>query len=938
MTVAVSSLASNSVFSIAGPSPDMNSTMRTLFWSVSAAQRAIYNIAKIAAIIVTTLALLNSANADDAELFDLSSCDIGEKYRFVFIVDNSGSMDNSEFTQSRSTINEDHQPASLAAMRRDNVYGPGGALDITDGTNVQFVFFTDAWRDYSGGCCSSIVADYRGFIPADVKPGFGEYDALKDGSVLPRGLEAQFTLLHVAPNNEARRAGAQIASASLSRGYTGAIENNPSDPDDNALPRRYIEGSLSSRDTSLILELIREVIEEIRFPASFAAPAVSVSAFNDTRHRDELYYSFFQPGVRARWAGNVKKYRLRADGLTVDRFNNPIVDADTGLLADSSVSFWSATPDGAEVQDGGFAAKQPAVRNWFSDINADGSIAAIDRPNQIPANLLGAASNAERNRLVNWARGADVQDENDNGSTNDAHHFVADSMHNSPLLLNYSARGSELVDVIFSANNLGTLHAIDAAEGTELWSYTPASMLRNIKPYFENASQVRQWGLDGPMMVYSEQADDPAYDRLLYKAWLYLAERRGGNRIHALDVTNGHQTFNPVEKLWTIQGGSGDFMDLAQTWSAMDYMDVTVGCSDECRRETVMLFSGGYNPIYDDENLGYPVSAPGTGHGNAIYMVDLQTGERLWSAGNGAHHDLNIPISDSVPSAPVPLDTDADGDVDLIYFVDIAGNVWRVDLDPFAESFSQLHIGGGKIAALNPPTQTSRFFNSLNVVRKGTTAGVSHLNLIIGSGNRARPLFDEVGENRIYVVRDEAVWNYPTGEATDPLTGRYLPEYRYVRASDGSRSIITLNDLADMDASATVSPKYGSYRRLPEIGEKILQPTLTTSGVIFMLSYVPPDASSDDTSCTYKMGSSRLYLLDLDTLEFLVSPLSDEIYIDMGWAIAPEGRLIDTGDGGIKYTSQFGKSLNLGETLPPPRAVVFRRFYRTGWVEKDGYH
>jgi len=41
------------------------------------------------------------ACADDTEIFEAHNC---EKYRFVFIVDNSGSMSPTEFFQSKSTI------------------------------------------------------------------------------------------------------------------------------------------------------------------------------------------------------------------------------------------------------------------------------------------------------------------------------------------------------------------------------------------------------------------------------------------------------------------------------------------------------------------------------------------------------------------------------------------------------------------------------------------------------------------------------------------------------------------------------------------------------------------------------------------------------------------------------------------------------------------
>ncbi len=139
--------------------------------------------------------------------------------RFIFIIDNSGSMSESEWLDSKSTVDaainyvidnaptaevaviqygtnhysqehkydvtvsftrdkttatnwdrefgpgssayydlQDHLPASLARMRIESVYGPGDALDLNGATDIQYVLFTDAWSDGlpSGNCCSHL--------------------------------------------------------------------------------------------------------------------------------------------------------------------------------------------------------------------------------------------------------------------------------------------------------------------------------------------------------------------------------------------------------------------------------------------------------------------------------------------------------------------------------------------------------------------------------------------------------------------------------------------------------------------------------------------------------------------------------------------------------------------------------------------------------------
>lgn len=357
--------------------------------------------------------------ADDTEIFAPQGCP-AEKYRFIFVVDNSSSMSATEFAQSKATIDSvistvlssslegvevavvqygthqwsyhhtydvtvgftsdldtalawnriydyysfvglwqyasDHMPASLAAMRGDNVYAPGAALDITDGTNVQFVFFTDAWRilDF---CCSSLVAEDTAYFSSSVKSGFGEYNALKDGSVLG-GIKAQFTLLHVSPNSMAKAAGAAIAS--VGGNYSGSVESNSGDPSGSGVtPRRYIEGTLSSTDTDLIVNLVQEVIEEIQTTpeASFTAPAISLDYYSRISHRKDIYFALFSPSGKPNWDGNLKRYEFSGSSVEIrDKNDTAAVDPATGTFYETAQSYWSLLPDGTEVRNGGAAA------------------------------------------------------------------------------------------------------------------------------------------------------------------------------------------------------------------------------------------------------------------------------------------------------------------------------------------------------------------------------------------------------------------------------------------------------------------------------------------------------------------------------------------------------------------------------------------------------
>ncbi len=952
----------------------------------------------------STLVIATAActvTADDIELYEHGGCPRPEAYRFIFIVDNSGSMSSTDFNNSKATVNvaishvlnsglddvkvavvqygtssgggvhdynvtvpftadnstatnwsrdygsggtylpsyyQDHQPGSLAKMRRDDVYAEGGLLDVSDATNVQFVFFTDAWRDYYGGCCSSIVAQYRTYIPSDVKQDFGEYDVLKDGSVLPNGLKGQFTLLHAAPNGAAMRAGAAIAS--VGGEYTGSVESNSDDPDGASVgPRRYILGDLSVSDSSKIVSLLDTVFEEISVAATLATPSVSTSASNDTRHSDKLYFSLFQPGDTKSWAGNIKNYRISDDGVIVDAVGVAAMDSETGVIQPTSRSLWSSEDDGREVTLGGYAAQLAAPRNWFTDVG--GVLAKVTSASQVPASAFGISSNSKRNDVVNWAIGWDSLDLNENTLVNENNHYIADSLHTGPLMVNYwksrSDAGVPSRDVLFTASNLGVIHAIDPITGAQYWSYTPEELLPNLLAFNEERLDINDhnYGMDGPLSFYRKKETVSSSSITLNKGYLYASQRRGGSGIFALDVGRAREDTEPFKVAWKISGGEGAFKNLGQSWSKPAIVTVNDNCDTACEKRDVLLFSGGYNPLYDDASAS-AVDPSMAGHGNAIYMVDPVTGALLWSAGKGGSHDLSLDMKASIPSEPVVIDTDGDGAVNIIYVVDIDGVVWRIDLDPRSERLSALHLGGGKIADLKGAEGTNfRFFNRPDVVMSVSGSSAAHFKIMVGSGMRNNPLLDEPAENSFYFIRDPWVNSNPVSvRASD---GNIEPNYQYV-TSGGGRSIIKRGDLARINGleGALASSDYGYFYDMEETAEKILAPSLTYGGKTLLLSYVPPDGSaaeSDENACAYALGVSKLYVFDQELNTFITLPNTEKKSIDVSAGIVSQLTLVDTGgSSGVGIVAGFGTLIDL-DTVVDIDQNNMRRIRRTSWIE-----
>lgn len=946
--------------------------------------------------LLASLSYANTAVGADVEIYEHGSCLKVEEMRFIFIVDNSGSMDATEFSNSKSTIDaaighvldselpgiqvavlqygstndgsehsyditvpftndkatatnwgrvfansstaysdwhQDHQPASLAKMRVDNIYAEGGALDVSDATNVQFVFFTDAPRDVSSTvCCSSIVAGHRQQIPSYVKDGFGEYDVLKDGSLLPNGIKAQFTLLHSAPDADSQAAGAAIAS--VGGEYTGAVESNAADPDGSGVsPRRYILGDLTASDTTKIVELLDQVFEEINITTTLAAPAIAASQANATRHSDRLYYSLFNPGKKRNWFGNVKAYRVNEEGFLVDSRGDLAINVDTGGFGETTRSFWSEEDDGADVRLGGYASQLTTNRPWYTDVG--GVLQRVQTTDDIPASALGGGvSDADRDKAVDWALGVDTVDFDADEDTVETANFVGDVLHSAPLLAQYAINGAGTGrEVLYATSNLGRLHAIDPINGHELWSYTPEELLPNLLEATDERSDINdhQYGLDGPMAFYAHRSTRSAGSTVLDEGYLYLTQRRGGSGIIALDVSDALSSSVPFNVAWKVDANTPGFRDLGQSWGKPQIAAAEINCGtvSGCEQKTVLVLSGGYNDAYDDENYASVGPSTRVGHGNAIYLVDPLTGERLWSAGESSAHDLKLDMDASIAVEPVIVDTDGDGAIEVIFALDVTGKVWRIDLDPTAASMSELHRSGGLIADMSGVEGGKlRFYNKLDVSIQNSGSGAARFDLAFGSGSRANPLADEVGRNAFYIVRDP--WVHRSPVAWNSSTGEFEPEYRYVQSA-GTRSVITPAVLAAIGSTEARTALYGYTQQL-EGAEKVLSPSLTYGGKTFVVTYLPPEESRSDLGCAYSLGSSRVRVYNTKTKSFDTIPSNGEEVLDVAPGIIAQITLLDTGTtDGVQVVA--GTNMFDLDDIAQVDLSNMRRIVRTSWQE-----
>jgi type IV pilus assembly protein PilY1 len=681
-------------------------------------------------------------------------------------------------------------------------------------------------------------------------------------------------------------------------------------------------------------EAFQSIIVDILTDASsFVAPAVSVNAFNELQHRNEIYYAVFQPAGTPRWYGNVKKYRLSADGDVQDSNGDPAVDAASGFFDDDAVSFWTEltaeqiaegrTGDGPEVTLGGAANELSTARIIYTEVDGGTPFQlTADKFDLILPGVLNAGSDDDRDNTLNWLLGIDTFDfDNDNGFTEPAR-FLADPLHSQPVVITYGGSIDTPDDVLFFATNLGTLHAVDPADGTELWAYLPSEHQPNLQSYIQAPNSLQHtYGLDGAVTIVSDgnlvrqtSTDDDGNDTtgdvfVIEKVRLYIGERRGGSSYYGLDISNARlnatpslkldNSYNtPFKKLWSKTGAmhgtnaeiaateSADigFRDLAQTWSKMVPATIKIDDGDASTNDDtdVLIFSGGYDPRHDDTSYSSTDSTDTSDvisdYGNAIYIVNADTGSLIYSIGNNDddddadrdntnnrnldRHKLPLPMESSIPAEPTVIDIDNDGYVDMIFVADITGHIWRIDINTEAKPEAGTGFAtGGMIADLSSDTELRRFYNSVSVSRSDRRTGSDHLNIIVGSGYRASPSTIEDWDNKLYFVLDE----YPSariyGDGDDDSD-----QYNYVTTDGGSSRVIVASDLLPTSTASPVTKAtapYGFYRTFTG-GEKILQSATTFNNRVLFSTF---NVNSGDSSsaCGGGLGEGRTYVLNLYT-------------------------------------------------------------------------
>ncbi|ARN72826.1 VWA domain-containing protein [Oceanicoccus sagamiensis] len=652
----------------------------------------------------------------------------------------------------------------------------------------------------------------------------------------------------------------------------------------------YKEAS-SAGDLSDVLAAISTQVLDTS--STFAAPVATINQFNRLVQRNEVYFAVFKPDTDKRWEGNIKKYNLGTVGTTsnviLDKNGVEAVDTNTGFFKESSQDFFDsgAVPTEFTVENGGVASNIPAERNVYTWFGSNNNLYGEDGPNyvnrihddnaSITKTLLGdaAMSDAERTALIEWAKGIDLYDIDNDGDRTLTRKSIGDPLHSKPVVVTYGGTNASPILTMFFGTNEGYFHAVDANTGEELWSFIPQELLGNLADVSSGQGGDHIYGVDGAPTVWINDVDDDGVigggaNGAKDFVYVYFGLRRGGTTYYAMDVTNR----NSPKMLWQISRGDSGFEDLGETWSQP--IITVVGEDDGSNNKGnngdgdiydilgvnarhVLFFAGGYDPDQDNDTDGVDNLNRNTDtQGNAIYMVDAQTGALLWRADDTSYPDMDY----SIPATLTVADTTGSSFANQFYVGDMGGQIWRFDINTGGELGSSYinntdFISGGVIAELAGDTDSTarRFYQSPDIALINEDSGDS-VALTIGSGWRASPNETAVLD-RFYMLKLSDAYSAPeSGYIKLDHDDLYDATADLITSSDASGKATELEKLAaESGWYITLGTAIGNGS-----GEKVLSTPLTINGVVLFATYEPTSRLVD---CAPTPGTARAYAVNL---------------------------------------------------------------------------
>ena len=312
----------------------------------------------------------------------------------------------------------------------------------------------------------------------------------------------------------------------------------------------------------------------------------------------------------------------------------------------------------------------------------------------------------------------------------------------------------------------GGLRLVNANNGVEQMTFVPSEILLSttsqqaLKPQQSNSTGLAH-GVDAPWVADAAYASKSTTSvngqgesttTTAMKASrmnVYGGLRMGGESYYGLDL------LNPTEPkfLFRIGRDQANFTRMGQSWSK----PVVANIRYQGKVRRVVIVGGGYDTCYEDPRFILQSTGDNTScatktkaQGNAVYIVDALTGARLWWTSDTGSNMNNTALKHSIVSGISTADGNNDGLVDHLYFGDLGGQVFRVDLNnnttsaSTADTFAVRVVRLANLATKEDGTSilngdNPRFYEAPTItVHRDKSKKFIHIGL--ASGDRSSPL------------------------------------------------------------------------------------------------------------------------------------------------------------------------------------------------------
>lgn len=628
------------------------------------------------------------------------------------------------------------------------------------------------------------------------------------------------------------------------------------------------------------LEFVQGLIDALATVAQRLGSASNVTANSTSFQTDTRVYQASY--VSGKWIGELAAYEVSSAGVSSK-------DEDGDGVPDAA---WKASQHIPAYGSRKVLTSSTTGRNNGAPFPTAGQQAALDMSGRAAVNG-GPTTGAQNAAYIAGSRALEIRQ---GGTLRDRDTLLGDIANSSPMYVAES-------ETIFVGANDGMLHAFAADKrrapskvvgGQELFAYVPAGIdfaaLATLSdPQY---SRAHRYFVDGPVVV-STRAQAGG------KNILVGSLGRGGKGLFALDVTDPDR-FGASDVLW-------------------DYTGAALGANmgQVLGEPVIVRLQGGTTAVIAGNGIN---SAGGKA---VLFVIDLATGAVLAELDTGAGGDNGL-------SAPRAADLDADGFVDVVYAGDLAGNVWKFDLDSATAGDWSVANGGSPLFTATDASGTAQPITAgLGIAREPLTGRIW---VFVGTGSFMSA--DDVQEP----MRSNVQSLYGIIDAGAPVARGELMQRRIVVAGYAADGSMVRGFEA---AGALASGKKGWYLDLVQPpsatkqGERVVSNPRVRGTVLLVASLVPPTAGTCEAG-----GSGYVNALDAFTGASLANPYfdvnrdgnyDDEDMIGSGDDRVPIGS-VDLGVGMPTLPTTIddllvvgGSSGNLGSVPTNPQGGAARR-------------